>query len=398
MHVSGIVAEYNPLHNGHVHHIEACRESCGSDYIIAVMSGDFVQRGEPAVIDKFTRAEWALMAGIDLVLELPCAYAVAGAERFARGAVSILAGTGVLDTLCFGSEIASAQDIEAAACLLHNEPEQYQSALKEHLALGKSYPRARFDALQACGAPAQLLRILRSPNAVLGMEYIRALQEFAPQAQAVPVMRKGAHDAYNQEGYQSASAIREALLRGESSLTLDMPAYSAASFAFSGAHTVTLEDAEQLALYALCRMTADEIGRLPDVQEGLENVLLRAARNCTTIEELLSAVKSKRYTLARCKRILLCALLGIDEALMKSIPPENGAYLRVLGFRKAARPLIAAIQKRCTLPLLIRAADIKTLAPAQRTLLELDIRAHDIYNLISRAGAPRDFAAPLITL
>lgn len=398
MRTAGIVAEYNPLHNGHVHHIEACREACKADYIIAVMSGDFVQRGEPAVTDKFTRAQWALSAGVDVVLELPTAYAVGSAERFSQGAVAVLAGTGVLNALCFGSEVESVPQLTEAAALLDDAPIQYQAALRQHLALGKSYPRARFDALQACGAPAEVLRVLQSPNAVLGMEYIRALRRFAPEAAAVPIPRIGEHDADNSSGFQSAAAIREALLSGVSALELDLPPCTAAAFAFSNTPPVTLQDAEQLILYALRRMDGVALRALPDVQEGFENVILRAARQCGTLDELLTVLKSKRYTMARCKRILIAALLGIEQPLLEAAKPEDAAYLRVLAFKTSARPLLAAIQKRRTLPMLLRAADIKALTAPARALVELDVRAHDIYNLISKKRAPRDFSAPPVTM
>ena len=214
MRMAGVIAEYNPLHNGHVYHLERTRAQTGCDYVAVVMSGDYVQRGEPAVADKFTRASWALQSGADIVLELPAVYAAASAERFAAGGVRILAGTGVLTHLCFGSETPDVRQLQAAADALSQEPPAFRETLKEELSLGKSYPRARYDALARCGASETLLRVLSAPNSILGVEYIRFLRQYAPGAQPVAIGRIGAgyNDAALIEGrFSSATAIREAL-------------------------------------------------------------------------------------------------------------------------------------------------------------------------------------------
>ncbi len=401
MRVAGIIAEYNPLHNGHVHHLQQTRAVTGCDYVMVVMSGDYVQRGEPAIADKYTRTQWALEAGADLVLELPAACALASAERFAAGGVRVLAGTGVLDMLCFGSETPDISDLIHAAEALAHEPPAFRTALREQLALGKSYPRARYDALQACGASPALLDALRSPNSILGMEYIRFLKQYAPEAQPVAIHRVGG--GYNDDvltgAFSSATAIREALFAGDSEAYDSMPMYIAGRFRLGGIRPVGLSDAELLMLYALRRMNAEQIRALPDVQEGFENVLLRAAQQATGIDELFTALKSKRYTLARCKRIAMCAMLGIDKPLSQSVMTEDSLYLRVLGFRRTARPLISAIGHRHTLPLFIRRADAADCPPAAQAMLELDIRAHDIYALLARQESPlRDFSQPPILL
>ncbi len=396
MRVTGVIAEYNPLHNGHVYHLQEARERTHCDYLIVVMSGDYVQRGEPAIADKYVRARWALAAGADLVLELPSVFAISSAERFAYGGVRTLTSTGVLDALCFGSEIEDAALLQDAAHLLANETLVYQKRLREELSTGKSYPRARYDAWQACGAPPTILRVLREPNCILGVEYIRSLLQL--QSHAVPVLIPRVGGGYNQSAltgmFSSATAIREALLLRQHDALSCMPPYVSERFVPGGPTPISLSDAQTLMLYALRRMPLKELERLPDVQEGFENVLFRAARDCQTLEALFSILKSKRYTYARCKRMLLCALLGIDKALLATALEPQAAYLHVLGFREQSRALLSAIGKKCKAPLLLRHADIAALPESARTLLDKDIQAHDIYTLLAENQViPRDFAA-----
>jgi len=398
---AGIIAEYNPLHNGHLHHIQETKARTGCDYIIVAMSGDFVQRGEPAIADKFTRAQWALTAGADLVLELPAVYAVSSAERFAYGGVKTLADTGVLDCLSFGSELTDIGTLTGASESLQHTPAGFERALKEQLALGKSFPRARYDALAACGASKEVLSALRTPNSILAVEYIRFLNKLAPEAEPVAVARRGAdHDSLAVSGeFASASAIREAILTGDRAAYSAMPMYVAGRFGMGGVAPVSLAEAGQLIRYALLSMTPEELKALPDVQEGLENVLYRAVRQTDTLEGLFAALKSKRYTLARCRRIAIYALLGFNQSLLKTAMEEDCGYLRVLGFRRQARPLLGAIGKQGKAPLLMRRADIARCSPAAVRLLNADIHAHDVYRMLLGPESPiRDFDGPPVTV
>ncbi len=403
MKIAGIIAEYNPMHNGHVYHISQTREATGCDYLMVVMSGDFVQRGEPAIADKFTRTRWALEAGADLVLELPSAAAVASAERFARGGVQTLCATGVLTHLCFGSELSDVDALCAASEHLAKEPPGFKAALKEQLSLGKSYPRARYDALESCGAPKTLLEALKSPNSILAMEYIRFLRQFGPEVIPVAIERLGSgHDQPGLGGFASASAIRNALLAGDADVYESMPMYVGGRFALGQIPPISLNEAQELILYALLRMSPEELSNLPDVQEGFENVIYRAVRQASSLDELYAELKSKRYTLARCRRIALCALLGIDKALLQTSMGEEGAgYLRVLGFRRDARPLLSAISHHGSMPLIMRYSDQMGCSPAAQALLKLDIEAHNIYALLlgkHGESIPRDFKSPPVMI
>ena len=399
MRVSGIIAEYNPLHNGHMHHIEQTRRQTGCDYVIAILSGNYVQRGEPAIADKFTRTKWALLAGVDAVLELPAAFALASAERFAYGGVRILAGTGVVDTLSFGSEHTDIGVLSAAANELATETPQFKAALKEQLSLGKAYPRARYDALERCGTSKQMLDILRMPNSILALEYIRMCNRYAHNIQPYAVERKGArHDSTEiDENIASASFIRAALLEQDTSALAYLPAFTAREYV-AAQRPIGIADAELLMLYALRRMSPQELRLLPDVQEGFENVLYRAAQSASSIEKLFLQLKSKRYTLARCKRIALSAFIGYDRTYLSAMLAEDSLYARLLGFRRSARPLISAIGKNCTLPFIVRKADTVALPAPAAQLLTLDVRAHSLYALLRKETTPADFAQPPVVV
>ena len=216
MKIAGIIAEYNPFHNGHQYHLEQTRRASGADAVVVVMSGEFVQRGEPASFDKRLRARWALEAGADVVFELPTVCAVSCAQRFAQGSVAVLAGTGLLTHLGFGCETDSLDDLMQCEAALGVEEPHYIDTLKENLANGKSFPRAQDEAWRDCGLNPGFLKVLRNPNGVLGLEYLRALKKFAPNVTPVPILRRGAghHDPTIQGSTASASAVRAALKAG----------------------------------------------------------------------------------------------------------------------------------------------------------------------------------------
>ena len=191
MRVVGVIAEYNPLHNGHIYHLEQAKRKTGASYCIVVMSGNFVQRGEPACTDKFTRAEWALQAGADLVIELPTVFANASAERFAEGGVRLLHAMGLVTDLAFGAEQGDIAKLSQLADYLAEEPPEFKSYLQYHLKMGESFPRARYEALQDMGADAELLSELVKPNNILAMEYLRSIHKYAPEICPVPIERIG---------------------------------------------------------------------------------------------------------------------------------------------------------------------------------------------------------------
>lgn len=373
MRICGIVAEYNPFHNGHAYQARRAREQSGCDYLIAVMGGSFSQRGEPMLCDKWTRARMALQGGIDLVVELPALFAVRSADWFARGGMETLCALGC-DDFCFGCEtddLALLEDL----CALSQE-KSVERRIREELSRGKSLARARGEAMaEAVGRdPAAL----NAPNLALGLEYLRAN---AGRMRAHAVRRVGDYHGQETGEMASASAIRAAYGRGErAEAARGLPEASRALL--EQADTVRPERMDELLLYRLRAMSEAELASLIDVSEGLEHRLARCAAQAGTREELIEAVKCKRYTYARLSRLCAQALLGMTRELAQAHPlPE---YARVLGFRRDASPLLRELKARAHLPL---AAD--PVALIGQPLFELEKRATDLHSLLLREPAHR---------
>ena len=371
MRVCGVICEYNPFHKGHAYHLARARALTQADYVICVMSGAVTQRGAFARHDKWTRAKMALTCGADLVLELPVRFAAAPAPDFARGGVMTLAGLGVTTHLSFGCEEAALPHLERAAAALKEESPAFKQLLREELNQGLPYPRARALALQSvCGAD-HLADLIAAPNAALALEYLSALPD---NIAAAPIVREGAgyHDA-QLAALSSATAVRAALEDGRMSDALaavPCPGLLGDAEVRGDMH---IPGALDTALLARLRvMTADELRTIYGMDEGLEYRFLAAAKAATR-DELIHAVKSKRYTYARLSRICTYILLGLtrDFAAAHAEP----AYARVLGFRREAAPLLSAIKKSGALPLVTKAADY------EHPLFALDLRAQDLWAL-----------------
>ena len=385
MRVIGIVAEYNPLHNGHIYHMEESKKQAGADFCVVAMSGNFVQRGEPACTDKFTRAEWAVMGGADIVTEIPTAFAVSSAERFAQGAVMTLAATGVVT-----------DDINALyhlADLLDREPANFRVYLNYHLKQGKSYPRAQYDALADLGVPEDELAILGQPNNILAVEYLKSLRRYAPNILPLPIQRIG--NKYNSTvltgKLSSATAIREALLGGDESVYDTMPMSVAAAMRFDSQFPVTFDRFAPMLLYRLRTMSLEELKALPDVTEGFEQVLYRAARQATDLPSLLEAIKSKRYTLARCKRILVSALLHVPDGMTDALAERyDNLYLHVLGLKRIGRGLLSAMASRASAPVILRNSDMQNCTEIARASLAIDALSTDLYGYALARELHRD--------
>ena len=399
MRVVGIIAEYNPLHNGHIYHLERARALSGADYCIVVLSGNFVQRGEAACTDKFSRAAWALRAGADLVLELPSVYAVAPAERFAAGGVRTLHATGVVNDLAFGCEAPDLQMLYQISDIIATEPPALQDAIKRHLSLGKSYPRARFDALSEYGVPKNMLAAIAQPNNILAVEYLNAIRQYAPSIEPLPIERVGT--GYHSEeivgDFASATAIRKAIVEGRNEILATMPNCVGGPLLYDEQFIIPQEALSDVMLYALRRMTLDDLATLPDVVEGFENVIYRSVRSARTLLEFYELIKTKRYTLARSKRIAACALLGItSDQVRKLTLSREGSYLKVLGFQKKARPLISEIAKRRTAPLILRNSDLEDCPAFVRQNVETDLLSTDILSFVTTQEIRRDLGGAVI--
>lgn len=396
MKVTGIIAEYNPLHNGHAYHIAKAREATHCDYVIAVMSGSFVQRGEPAAFDKWKRARWALEAGVDIVLELPAVFCLQSAEGFASGGVRLLKETGVVTDLCFGSEHDEIETLTDIAAVLDHESEEHKKALNAHLALGKSFPRAQSETLSAL--LPQYAHMLASPNFILGLEYIRALQKYAQDIRPVPVLRVG--NGYNDETMgsplSSAKAIRIALSLGAST---DSIAESLPSYVDISGSVATLGRLEAPLLYLLRTISPEMLKNIHGVSEGFEHKLFSAAA-LGGLSSLLESAKSKRFTMARIKRTLCCALLGITKEITAQANAAVPLYLRMLGFRRSAAPLLSKMSQAASSPIVSRKAQMDALPEAQKCLLNIDLLATDIQALAfedaQKRSAHRDYTEPVV--
>jgi len=389
----GIIAEYNPLHNGHIYHMEEARRQTGADFVVVAMSGNFVQRGEPACADKFTRAEWALRAGVDLVLEIPQCLAVASAEWYAEGAVKLLAATGVVTDLAFGVETEDLDALWRVADILDREPPAFKTNLAYHLRQGKSYPRAQFDALSDLNIPRGDVALLTQPNNILAVEYIKALRRYAPHIRAVPILRQGNayHDTALTGPLSSATAIRQALREGNDEVLESMPLFVSGAMKFDSQFPVVLENFGQMILYRLRSMSQEELAALPDVGEGFEQTLARAVRETSDLESFLAAIKSKRYTMARCKRIAVSALLHMQSDMADALLADReNLYLRVLGFLTGSRGLLAAMASAGSAPVILRNSDVLECTQIARESMAIDAFATDLFGYVLGREMHRD--------
>ena len=345
--ILGIVSEYNPFHNGHLHHLQKSKELTKTDFSVVVMSGNFVQRGDTSLVNKWVKTEMALEAGVDLVIELPTVYAISSAENFADGAVKILNSLGVVDFISFGSEIGEIAPLNDVANILYQEPKEFSSLITAQLKSGLSYPRAREIALsQFFGNSKRYSEILNNPNNILGIEYLKSLKKH--RSHITPLTIKRDYSDYNskqvKKGIASATAIRT-MVQNKKNVHYLVPyeTYELLDKEINyGKIISSLSCFEKEIIYTLRRMTLSEIANLPDVSEGLENKIKMAANTCNKLDDLIKNIKSKRYTQSRIQRILLYALLNISSKDISSSRRVN-PYIRVLGFNKHGKRIISAI-------------------------------------------------------
>lgn len=379
MKIVGILTEFNPFHSGHAYFLSEVRRRVGVECaLMCVMSGNFVQRGEPAMLEKHVRAEAALRCGADLILELPVARALSSAEGFACGGVFLMQAAGA-DVLAFGSECGDAAALERVAAYLDSEA--YREGLRYYLNAGLPFAACRQAAVRdILGEDAAAL--LDSANNNLGVEYLKAARRLGWDCQVVTVPRRGAgHDSNVAGEYLSASALRQKMAAGEwEAVRTAVPEASADLYrnAFDmGSAPVTVAGAERMIQARLRTMTEEAFAALPDCGEGLHRRLYKAARSARSLEELLSMVKTKRYAHARLRRIVMCAWLGIDAASSAELP----AYLRVLGCNERGRAVLARLRDASELPVLVKPADVRNLSAAAQKQFEREARATELYSL-----------------
>lgn len=393
----GIIAEYNPFHNGHAYHIRKAKELTHADYCVVVMSGDFVQRGAPALMDKYLRAESALLGGADLVIELPVCYSISSAEHFARSAVALLDKLGVVDALCFGSECGDIRVLTDFAQALLSEGPVFKKTLDQELRSGHTYPQARNVALEA-SAPhlTSHINVLTSPNNILGIEYCKALLYWESQMALYTIKRTGAsyHDNSLNNGFCSALAIRESLRHtGTSeSLARQIPASSLQLMedAYLKSYPVFADDFSLLLQYSLLTGEKEGFAHYPDIDKELSDRIIKLLPQYRDFSSFCDLLKSKNRTYVRISRSLMHILLGIHKERLIQYGQEGWIfYARMLGFRESAGPLLSATKKNARIPLISKLADAeKQLAETGLSMLEKDIYASHIYQSIVRNKFP----------
>lgn len=386
--ILAVISEYNPFHNGHVKHLSYSKQLTKADFSIAVITGNFVQRGDTSLVDKWTKAEMALKAGFDIVIELPTIYAISSAENFAEGAIKILNTLGIVDYVSFGSELGEISPLNDLANLLYKEPKELSLLINQHVKTGISYPRAREMALmQFLGGNTKYKQALNNPNNILGIEYLKALKKYKSPIKPITIKREySEHNSTTiKQGIASSTAIRSFIQKGKNIHTLvPFETYELLEKQIQDGKIVpSLAVFEKEILYVLRRMTLPEIAALPDVSEGLENRIKSAANNCNNLNDLISHIKSKRFTATRIQRILLYALLNISQKDMNA-SRRTTPYIRILGFNKHGKKIVSAIAKQNPKThVIISVKKFMENSPDNhlRNMLAKDILATNIYTL-----------------
>lgn len=416
--VTGIVAEYNPFHNGHAYQIRETRKRTGCEYCVAVISGDFVQRGEVSVFSKYLRTKMALLSGADLVLEIPSIFAVSSAEDFAAGSVALLDNLGVVTHLCFGSETGESENFMDAAKILADEPAAFSEKLKENLQNGLTWPQARVQALNKFMPDGEIPPLLDTPNNLLGVEYCKALIKRNSSILPVAIRRKG--NGYHSEDLEgelaSASAIRKGIFSeypatGQSGDDLNRNAFlfqvpKEIRSLFKEELPLQANDLSELLNYRLLTLNRDHVpfSSFADVSKDISDRLEHVLYEQGNFEERIFQLKTRQYTYTRISRCLLHILLGItDEMVLAGKEAGYAPYARILGFRKDKAALLGDIKKHARIPLVTKTADAsRMLSDTANMLFQQDLYASHVRQslLAAKTGQPvrNEYTQPICIL
>ena len=388
--ILGIVAEYNPFHLGHLYHITKSKELSDSSYVVAIMSGNFVQRGDTSIVDKWTKTQMALLNGVDLVIELPTLYAISSAENFAYGSMRILDSLKIVDNLSFGSEVGDIEILNSIADVIHREPPEYVSILKHELNKGVSYPTARERALLIyLNDVRRYANVLSGSNNILGIEYLKALKKINSKILPYTLQREGANysDTVSHKGYASSTAIRKWIEKDDFSSISKVVPQNVSELLLEkikkGNVVPNISVLEKQIIYQLRKMSLSQIADIQDVTEGLENNLQKAANSCNNLSDFIFMVKNKRITQTRIQRILLYTLLGITKTVYTTLLKPS-PYIRVLGMNENGKKVLSAITDAN--PKLQIVTSVKSFLDTcsdknLKSMLLLDILATNIYTL-----------------
>lgn len=388
--VTGIITEYNPFHKGHEYHLQKAKYDTSADGIVCVMSGNFMQRGIPAIIDKWKRAEMAVKNGVDLVLELPLVYSISSAEHFAFGSVSLLNSLGIVNYLYFGSEAGNIDVLKNIAETLVYEPLQYKNSLKDNLKLGLPFHLSRANALSDYLNSDQVLNVLSNSNNILGIEYLRALMTL--NSTVIPKTLKREGSAYNDADlnitFSSATSIRNHLKeKSLSELASSMPkaSYDILKNLYNSNYPFIFE--EDMFKYIKYKLLTNDkaLLNLPDVSEGIENKILREILTAASLHELILNSKSKRYTYTRISRVLAQCFLNLEDYDLLSLSKTPAPYARVLAFNSKGQNMLKDIKVKSNINLITKVSK-KNLC----THLKIDILGTKAYSLLNPQVNPMD--------
>lgn len=389
----GLITEYNPFHNGHLYHLTKSKKITNSECVIAVMSGNFLQRGEPALVDKWTRAKMAIDNGVDLVIELPIVYACQSAEFFAYGAIKILDSLGIVDNICFGSELGDIQLLDSIANILNEEPSLYVEYLKTSLAQGNSYPKARESALIAYLSEFNTLdyplisKTISNPNNILSIEYLKAIKKINSNIKPFTIKRK--HSSYHNKDLtgtiSSATAIREQLLNNFMIENI-RPAIPPITYEYlenffkENKDFNSFNNFSMILLYLLRNSNSENLKDIIDVSEGLDNRIIKCSNNYSSIDQILDCISTKRYTMTRLKRIFIHLLIGMSKNIIEELHSYGPQYIRVLGLSSRGINMLKIAKKTSTLPIVTKFADYKKLKnKIVNQMISFDKKATDVY-------------------
>lgn len=388
----GIIIEYNPFHNGHKWHVETAKQQSGCPVVIGVMSGNFMQRGEPAIFDKWARAEMAVRGGVDLLLELPTAFALRSAQYFATGGIQLLQSLGIVSHICFGAEHADLTILKKIA--MANENPDTIADMHRHLKMGSTYAAALGSALE--NSDPLISTIIKSPNNILGIEYLRAIQKYGPNLIPLAVTRQQSHynDTLLTTPFASATAIRHALMNNMSitdEINATIPATTLnviENLLQEKRGPVSFANFSNMILAQLRSAPLEKLAQLPTVSEGLHYKIRDCALQARNLAELLTLLKSKRYPYTRLQRIVLHSLLGTTQEQLAHFDETGPLYARVLAFNQQGRKLLKHINEHSSIPIITKTThflnskerDNQNLTPLQK-MLAFDTLATDLYTL-----------------
>ena len=389
MNITGIITEYNPFHKGHLYHLNNAIKTTNCDGIVCIMSGNFVQRGGPAIIDKYKRAEIAVLNGVDLVLELPCFYSISSAEFFAEGSISILNSIGVVNNIFFGSECGDIEKLKYIANFLTNEPDDFRREIKSNLDLGLTYAKAREISLNKIIKDDSLTDILKSSNNILGIEYIKTLIKL--ESNIIPLTLKREGSNYNDKNlnssFASATSIREFL---KENLNLDslanyLPSNTVNYLKKLNNKNYKLVFEEDMYKYIKYRILSNNIdfNNLQEIKEGLDNKILKEIYSSNSFDEFILNIKSKRYTYTKISRLLTQIFLSFDTYNYKELLDKKNLYARVLAFNDRGRKILKEMKKKSQVPIITKISKGNN-----NPLLNLDINATKAYSILNNSVNP----------